>query len=91
MLVSKKSFRVSKNYVDFYKSCRFSINDMIFMSFLWSMQVLCIAAIPGKKIGILVTGCRFYGAKNDAKWRKNDVKLPKSTLNQKKNSPYQQV
>ena len=44
-----------------------------------------------KKIGILVTGCRCYGAKNDAKWRKNDVKLPKSTLNQKKNSPYQQV
>ena len=43
--------------------------------------MLCIAAIPGKKIGILVTGCRCYGAKNDAKWRKNDVKLPKSKEN----------
>ena len=39
-----------------------------------------------KKFGILATGCRRYGAKNDAKWQKKDVKLPKSAQNQRKNS-----
>ena len=40
-----------------------------------------------KKDDILATGCRRYGVKNDAKRQENDVKLPKSTQNQKKYSP----
>ena len=43
-----------------------------------------------KKVGILATGCNRYGANNYANWQKNDAKLPKSTQNQRKTSPYQQ-
>ena len=44
--------------------------------------------IPGKKVNILSTGCRRYRDKNEV--TKNEVEMPKSTQNQRKNSPYQQ-
>ena len=36
-----------------------------------------IHSIPGKKVGILATGCRCYGAKNGAKWQKKRRKIAK--------------
>ena len=40
-----------------------------------------------KKVGILATGCCRYRAKKRCKVAKNGVKTPKSTQNQRKNSP----
>ena len=48
-----------------------------------------INIIPGKKSASwqLVA---IVMVKNDAKWSKNDVKLPKSNQNERKNLPYRQ-
>ena len=39
-----------------------------------------------KKVGILATGCRSWGTRNDAK-RQNDVKLQQLAENKRNNSP----
>ena len=50
------------------------------------LTLLCIYIIPGKKVGILATGCRRFVAKSDAtrqqkrrKMAKNDAKRHKMT------------
>ena len=49
------------------------------------LTLLCIYIIPGKKVGILATGCRRFVAKNDAtrqkrrKMAKKDAKRHEMT------------
>ena len=49
-----------------------------------ALQILSIYTIPCKKIGILATGCRRCGVKNDARG-KQQRKLQKSAQSQRKN------